>query len=96
MQTAQQTFAGSGVSEGLPQQTVDAGEVENLGIIAALVKVGFAKSNGEARRLVRGGGARLNDTAVTDEDFQLGAGDFIDGRAKISAGKKRHALLVIS
>ena len=95
MQTAQQTFAGSGVSEGLPQETIDAGEVESLGMIAALVKVGFAKSNGEARRLIRGGGARLNDTAVTDEDFQLGAGDFIDGRAKISAGKKRHALLVI-
>jgi tyrosyl-tRNA synthetase len=96
MQTAQQTFAGSGVSEGLPQETIDAGEVESLGMIAALVKVGFAKSNGEARRLIRGGGARLNDTAVTDEDFQLGAGDFIDGHAKISAGKKRHALLVIS
>ena len=96
MQTAQQTFAGSGVSEGLPQETIDAGEIESLGMIAALVKVGFAKSNGEARRLIRGGGARLNDTAVTDEDFQLGAGDFIDGRAKISAGKKRHALLVIS
>ena len=95
MQTAQQTFAGSGVSEGLPQETIHAGEVESLGMIAALVKVGFAKSNGEARRLIRGGGARLNDTAVTDEDFQLGAGDFIDGRAKISAGKKRHALLVI-
>ena len=95
MQTAQQTFAGSGVSEGLPQETIGAGEVESLGMIAALVKVGFAKSNGEARRLIRGGGARLNDTAVTDEDFQLGAGDFIDGRAKISAGKKRHALLVI-
>ena len=96
MQTAQQTFAGSGVSEGLPQESIDAGEMESLGMIAALVKVGFAKSNGEARRLIRGGGARLNDTAVTDEDFQLGAGDFIDGRAKISAGKKRHALLVIS
>ena len=95
MQTAQQTFAGSGVSEGLPQETIDSGEVENLGMIAALVKVGFAKSNGEARRLIRGGGARLNDTAVTDEDFQLGSGDFIDGRAKISAGKKRHSLLVI-
>ena len=96
MQTAQQTFAGSGVSEGLPQETIDAGEVENFSMIAALVKVRFAKSNGEARRLIRGGGARLNDTAVTDEDFHLGAGDFIDGRAKISAGRKRHAILVIS
>ena len=96
MQTAQQTFAGTGVSEGLPQETIDAGEAGSLGMIAALVKVGFAKSNGEARRLIRGGGARLNDTAVTDEDFQLRTGDFIDGRAKISAGKKRHALLVIN
>jgi len=96
MHTAQQTFAGSGISEGLPQKTIDLGELENLGMIAALEKVGFVKSKGEARRLIRGGGARLNDTAVTDEDFQLGVGDFIDGRAKISAGKKRHALLVIS
>ena len=94
MQTAQQTFAGSGVSEGLPQETIDAAEVESLGMIAALMKVGFAKSKGEARRLIRGGGARLNDTPITDEDFQLGDRDFIDGRAKISAGKKRHALLV--
>ena len=96
MQTAQQTFAGSGVSEGLPQESIDTGELESLNMIAALVKVGFAKSNGDARRLIRGGGARLNDTAVTDEYFRLGAGDFINGRAKISAGKKRHALLVIS
>ena len=96
MQTAQQTFAGSGVSEGLPQETIDACEAETLGMIAALEKVGFVKSKGEARRLIRGGGARLNDNPVTDEDFQLGAGDFIDGRAKISAGKKRHALLIIS
>ena len=96
MQTAQQTFAGSGISEGLPQKTIDLGEVENLSMIAALEKVGFVNSKGEARRLIRGGGARLNDTAVTDEDFQLGVGDFIDGRAKISAGKKRHAVLVIS
>ena len=95
MRTAQQTFSGSGVSEGLPQETIGADEADGIGIIAALVKVGFAKSNGEARRLIRGGGARLNDAAVNDEDFQLGAEDFIDGQAKISAGKKRHALLVI-
>ena len=73
------------------------GEVcRELGMVAALVKVGFAKSNGEARRLIRGGGARLNDVAISDEEHQLGIADFIDGRAKISAGKKRHALLVLS
>ena len=96
METAQQTFAGAGVSEGLPQEQLSPDEAAGMGMVAALVKVGFAKSNGEARRLIRGGGARLNDVAITDEDHGLAEADFIDGRAKISAGKKRHALLVIS
>ena len=96
METAQQTFAGAGVSDGLPQEELSREELAGMGMIAALVKVGFAKSNGEARRLIRGGGARLNDVAVTDEDHGLAETDFVDGRAKISAGKKRHALLVIS
>ena len=95
-ETAQQTFSGAGVSEGLPQARLARDEIAGMGMIAALVKVGFAKSNGEARRLIRGGGARLNDVAITDEDHGLVEGDFIDGRAKISAGKKRHALLVIA
>jgi len=96
METARQTFAGGGVSEGLPQETVSGEEAYGMGMIAALVKVGFAKSNGEARRLIRGGGARLNDVAISDEDHLLSSADFSDGRAKISAGKKRHALLVLS
>ena len=95
-ETAQQTFFGAGVSEGLPQEQLSRDEAADIGMIAALVKVGFAKSNGEARRLIRGGGARLNDVAITDEDHGLAESDFVDGRAKISAGKKRHALLVIS
>ena len=95
-ETAQQTFSGAGVSEGLPQEQLSRDEAADIGMIAALVKVGFAKSNGEARRLIRGGGARLNDVAITDEDHGLAESDFVDGRAKISAGKKRHALLVIS
>jgi tyrosyl-tRNA synthetase len=96
METAQQTFAGGGVGDGLPQETVSGEEADGMGMIAALVKVGFAKSNGEARRLIRGGGARLNDVAISDEEHLLSAADFSDGRAKISAGKKRHALLVLS
>ncbi len=95
MQTAQQTFADGGAGDGLPQISLSAEEADGLGMIAALVKVGFAKSNGEARRLIRGGGARLNDVAVNDEDHVIQGADFGDGRAKISAGKKRHALIVI-
>ena len=95
MQTAQQTFADGGAGDGLPQISLSAEEADGLGMIAALVKVGFAKSNGGARRLIRGGGARLNDVAVNDEDHVMQGADFGDGRAKISAGKKRHALIVI-
>ena len=96
MRTAQQTFADGGAGDGLPQIELSAAEADGLGMVAALVRVGFAKSNGEARRLIRGGGARLNDVSVSDEDQQLQLADFDDGRAKISAGKKRHALIVIT
>ena len=51
-------------------------------------------SNGEARRLIRGGGARINDQPVDSETREIGAGDLnADGVVKLSAGKKRHALI---
>ncbi len=97
MQTAQQTFVfGGGFSDGLPQTEVSADEANGMEIITALNKVGFATSNGEARRLIRGGGARLNDAQINDETKTLSPDDFIDGKVKISAGKKRHALLVLA
>ena len=95
MNTASNTFGGDGRGEGLPRVELGKTEAEGLGVIAALVKAGLAKSNGEARRLVRGGGARINDKAVDDEEHTLDLEDFLEGRVKISAGKKRHALLVL-
>ena len=92
--TAQTTFGDKGMSDGLPRIEIDQAEANELSMITALNLVGFAKSNGEARRLIRGGGARLNDHAVTDEKADLSQSDFVDGKAKISAGKKRHALIV--
>jgi tyrosyl-tRNA synthetase len=63
-------------------------------MVDALRAVQFAASNGEARRLIKGGGARVNDAAIKDEDHMIGVGDVSgDGVIKISAGKKRHALL---
>ena len=93
--TAQTTFGDKGMSDGLPQVEIDRDEANGLSMIAALNLAGFAKSNGEARRLIRGGGARLNDQAITDEEAVLNQSDFVDGKAKISAGKKRHALIML-
>ena len=96
MQTAKQTFvSGGGISAGLPQTEVSTDDAIGMEIITVLNKVGFAASKGEARRLIRGGGARLNDVQVIDEEKTLTESDFIDGKAKISAGKKRHALLLL-
>ena len=93
--TAQTTFRDKGTPDGLPQVEIAQDEADGLSMIAALNLVGFAKSNGEARRLIRGRGARLNDHAITDEEAGLNQSDFVDGKAKISAGKKRHALIVL-
>ena len=93
--TAQITFGDKGMSDGLPQVEIGQDDANGLSVIAALNLVGFAKSNGEARRLIRGGGARLNDQAITDEEAGLKPADFVDGKAKISAGKKRHALIIL-
>jgi len=66
-----------------------------ISIIDALKVLDFAKSNGEARRLIRGNGTRVNDIIINDEHFVLSNDHFKDYRAKISSGKKKHGLLVL-
>jgi tyrosyl-tRNA synthetase len=58
------------------------------------VRAGLAASNGEARRHIQGGGARINDVAVKDDRATLTA-DLVnaDGVIKLSLGKKRHVLI---
>ncbi|MEB3702140.1 Tyrosine--tRNA ligase [Candidatus Bealeia paramacronuclearis] len=62
-------------------------------LIDAFRELGLATSNGEARRLIRGGGARLNDSVLSDENQKLAPSDFEEGLAKLSAGKKRHGVV---
>ncbi|MGB1964841.1 MAG: tyrosine--tRNA ligase [Candidatus Puniceispirillales bacterium] len=88
--TAKQAFNEGKLAAGLPQHKASL----PLGLIDALKICGFAASNGEARRLIRGGGARINDISISDEDHQITAeATNPDGEIKISAGKKRHAIL---
>jgi tyrosyl-tRNA synthetase len=82
--TAAATFGGGGAGEALPKFAVAA----PVSIVEALIGLGFAASKGEARRLVAGGGARVDGEAVADEAVLVAPG------AKVSAGKKRHGLVV--
>ncbi len=73
----------------LPTLTLERSELENgLWIVELFVRAGLAKSNGEARRLIRGGGAYVNGERVTDDRRQVGPGDFAGGEMQVRAGKK--------
>ena len=93
--TARQTFEQGKLGDDLPVVEVSASDLET-GIPAfdLFRRAGLAASGGEARRLIRGGGARVNDEPVKDENAAIGAGDVnTDGAIKLSAGKKRHVLV---
>ena len=94
LQTAKDTFEGAGTSEDLPSIDLPMTQLANgMGLLEAFVLAGLAKSNGEARRLVQGGGAKVNDKAVSDIKLTLNQDDVHDGVIKLSFGKKRHVLL---
>jgi tyrosyl-tRNA synthetase len=94
-ETARRTFEEGRLAEGLPTVEIPRAELEaGLGLLRAMVLAGLAKSNGEARRAVRGGAVRVNDEKVSDERLVLTPENLNDeGVIKLSFGKKRHVLL---
>jgi len=76
--------------DAIPNGPLSAVELnEGVGLIALIVKAGFAKSNGEARRLIQGGGVRVHDTKITDPTHTVTSADVVDGYVLVRAGKKR-------
>ena len=85
--TAAATFAAGGLGDDLPTATIPAAGIL---VIDALVNLGFAASRSEAKRLIAGGGARVDGEPVRDENqrIEIGSDDI-----RISAGKKKHGIL---
>ena len=94
-ETARKTFEEGALAENLPSVEIARSELDaGIGLLALLVKAGFAASNGEARRHVQGGAIRINDKAVTDERMSIGSAEITaDGVIKVSMGKKKHVLV---
>jgi tyrosyl-tRNA synthetase len=94
-ETARRVFAEGGTGDELPSLAVPRAELERgVAAIELLVRCGLAASKGEARRLIKQGGARLNDRAIAAETDTIGLADVTAaGTIKLSAGKKRHALV---
>jgi tyrosyl-tRNA synthetase len=93
-ETARQTFEEGSIADNLPTVEIPQVELAGIGVVAAFVRAGLVASNGEARRQIKGGGLRVNDTVVTDEKQTLTSADMTqNGAIKLSMGKKRHVLL---
>jgi tyrosyl-tRNA synthetase len=94
-ETAHVVFEEGGAGEDLPQTELPRDLFERgVPAFELFSRAGLAASNGEARRLIRGGGARINDAVVKDETHLVRLADLgTDGALKLSAGRRRHALV---
>jgi tyrosyl-tRNA synthetase len=92
--TARSTFEVGTVADSLPTHGVaDEDLARGIPVFRLLVDSGLSTSLGEARRLIRGGGARVNDVVVPDETGIVTRADLRDGAVKLSAGRKQHRLI---
>ncbi|MEO5373416.1 MAG: tyrosine--tRNA ligase [Alphaproteobacteria bacterium] len=95
-ETARRTFEEGAVGESLPTVEVPRQDLAaGIGLLDLMRRSGLVASNGEARRLIRAGGVRINDStlAAADEGRTITLEDVADGLVKLSAGRKRHALV---
>ncbi|MBB4076395.1 tyrosyl-tRNA synthetase [Bartonella fuyuanensis] len=94
-ETARKTFEEKTLGENLPTVEISVIELKKgAGLLALLVKAGLAKSNGEARRHIQGGGIRVNDQIIKDEARLIIEKDITaEGIIKLSFGKKKHILI---
>jgi len=93
--TAREVFERGGTGEDLPTLLLTPAELaEGITVAQLFVRTGLAGSGKDAKRLILEGGARLNDELVLDAGQRIGAGE-LASPAKLTAGKKRHALVML-
>ena len=96
-ETARKTFEEGIAAEGLPTVTLARSALaEGMPAFALFKESGLVQSGGEARRLIAGGGARINDNKVSSDQQMVSLNDLTtDGHIKLSAGKKKHILVLL-
>jgi tyrosyl-tRNA synthetase len=94
-ETARRTFEEGAIAQNLPTLEIPRAELDaGASVLPLFVKAGLVASNGEARRQIKGGGIRVNDTPVTDDKMLLTPSELTpEGVIKLSLGRKRHVLL---
>jgi tyrosyl-tRNA synthetase len=97
-ETALKVFKDGSVGDDLPFITIDAARLnDGIAILDLFVESGLTASKGETRRLIQGGGARINDVSIPDVAHMIGQDAVtIENYIKLSAGKKKHLLVRLS
>lgn len=94
--TAREVFEKGGTGDDLPTLALSLGDIgDGISVIQLIVRSGLAKSGKDAKRLIAENGARLNDAPLTDAGLMITSGD-LTAPIKLSAGKKRHALVTLT
>ncbi len=94
-ETAKKTFDEGALGGDLPKVEIASADLEaSIGVLELFTRAGLTNSNGEARKLIQNGGARLNDVKLADFNQRVSLSDAgSEGVIKLSAGKKRHILI---
>ncbi|MEX0301091.1 MAG: tyrosine--tRNA ligase [Leisingera sp.] len=91
--TAREVFEKGGVGDDLPTLLLSPADLgDGISIVQLIVKSGLAKSGKDAKRLINENGAKIDDQPLTDAGLMIDAGA-LSSPIKLSAGKKRHALV---
>jgi len=91
--TAREVFEKGGVGDDLPTLSLSAADLgDGISIVQLIVKSGLAKTGKEAKRLIAENGAKLDDAPLTNAGMMINA-EALASPIKLSAGKKRHALV---
>ena len=86
-------FEKGGIGDDLPTVSLSGADIgDGISIVQLIVKSGLAKSGKEAKRLIAENGAKLDDAPLTDAGLMIDAAA-LASPIKLSAGKKRHALV---
>jgi len=94
--TAHEVFEKGGVGDDLPTLDLTVADIgDGISVVQLIVRSGLAKSGKEAKRLIMENGAKMNDNPLTDAGLLLTTSDLANP-IKLSAGKKRHALVTLA
>lgn len=96
-ETSEKVFEQGGVGDDLPSIEIDAARLgQGVNVLDLFIEAGLVESKGKARKLIEQGGAKINDNKIDNEAQTTSDADLTaEGYIKLSAGKKKHALVKI-